>query len=184
MRRSTLIAAVGLTAVVGLAGCGSSKSSEASAGTTTTTAAVTVATFTQQAEAACTSFGNQMDEMMTQAVKDGSDMSTASGELAFITKGNDMLTQLISELKAIPQPAELSSQLQSIYGQLDQLESLTAQSITALQQGQTAQFNSLSDQSDPIGDSVNQAFDAIGLKSCGSGALGGSGSGSTTTTAG
>jgi maltose-binding protein MalE len=185
-----LLAAVGLTAVVGLAGCGTSKSSEgASTSTSTSTTATataaasgdaSVASFTQQANALCTSFEKQVDDMITQGMTDSSAADTDAGQAEFLTKGNDLVGQLISQMKALPQPESLSTQLESIYAQAAQVQSLTEQGVTLLQQGQgqSQQFQALSDQASTASDSLDQQFQAVGITVCSSG------SDSTATTAG
>ena len=187
MRRSMLIAAVGLTAVAGLAGCGSSKGSDGASATTTTAAAsaagsgdATVASFTEQANALCASFEKKVDDMIGQSVSQGAAAQTDAAQAEFLAQGNTLVGDLASQMKALPQPDALSSQLQAIYADIAQMQSVTEQGITALQQGDTAQFTALSDQATTLSDSMDQQFDAIGVTACGSGA----GSGTTTTTTG
>ena len=179
MRRSMLIAAVGLTAVVGLAGCGSSKSSDGASSTTVAASGdATVASFTQQANALCASFEKKVDDMISQGLTQGAAAQTPAAQAEFLAQGNALIGDLATEMKALPQPTELSTQLQAIYADIAQMQSLTEQGITALQQGNTAQYTTLSDQATTLQSSLDQQFDAVGVPACGSGA------GSTSTTAG
>jgi hypothetical protein len=173
VRKPLLIAAIGLTAVLGIGGCSSSTSSDRASSATTAEGTITAAYLTA-ANTICAAVDTQINALDPS----GSNDTTPEQMATFFTTAADDLSGALTKLKALPEPTALSSQLQAVYAQNDQLVTELQKGATAAGQNQLEEVAAISTQFQADQTAANEAWDAIGASECGTP------TGSTSTTAG
>lgn len=182
MNTSRLIVLGAGTAALALAACGSSSSSTASSSASSTGSSSSVvassgsgaatqvdAAFAQQANAICADLNTQ-----NKAVTNPGDPNLATADQlptwsAYLDKVNGQTSAARSKLQALPPPSQGADGLATALGKAQTADQDAQAADTAAKAGDIAGFKTaitklISDSSD-----TNAAFDAIGLKTCGSG---------------
>ena len=167
-RRSRIAATIAMVVVgLSLAGCGASGDDKAAPPESTTAPAVpSKAEYLNTANALCA----EMNSGAIALSKDYAAKSdTPANEAGALRANADLIESTITKLEALPRPAGDETVLATAFAKASQLPSAARDLATAVEQGDQAQIAALQASGDQAQTSANDAANAYGLTTCGSG---------------
>lgn len=161
MRRAMAMCAAGLMLIGGLGACSKKATTTTSSPAAQPTTAETKADYIARGNAVCDTFTQKQSALPTPS-------GSALADVApYIDQNVTLATDLLAQLKAIPQPAGDSAALQDVFTKFQATLDLLKQEAAAAHANNQSTFDTLDTQLNTSGDASNAAFNAYGLTVCG-----------------